>query len=116
MRPTPPALRHRRWTLPDTVAMLPGRGFASKVLSPAPRRVIARSSWQDGCPVAATDPGPDPAHVLGLRRASPYRRAAGPPLRSRRHRQRLPHDVSHAVPAGTGRDRAVLRPGRAADG
>lgn len=55
VRPTPPALRHRRWTLPDTVPMLPGRGFAAKVASPAPRRVIARSSWVEGCPVAATD-------------------------------------------------------------
>ncbi len=55
VRPTPPALRNRRWTLPDTVAMLPGRGFAAKVVSPAPGRVIARSSWQEGCPVAAAD-------------------------------------------------------------
>ena len=55
VRPTPPALRHRRWTLPDTVPMLPGKGFAAKVVSPAPQRVIARSSWVDGCPVAATD-------------------------------------------------------------
>jgi hypothetical protein len=35
--------------------MLGGRGFAAKVVSPAPERVIARSTWQDGCPVAATD-------------------------------------------------------------
>src|SRR4051794_33896502 len=27
--PTPPALRHRRWTLPDTVPALPGKGFAA---------------------------------------------------------------------------------------
>jgi D-alanyl-D-alanine carboxypeptidase len=55
VRPTPPVLRNRRWTLPDTVAMLPGSGFDAKVVAPAPRRVIARSSWQEGCPVAATD-------------------------------------------------------------
>ncbi|PUA82929.1 M15 family metallopeptidase [Nocardioides currus] len=55
VRPTPPALRHRRWTLPDTVPALPGRGFAAKVVSPAPAAVVARSSWREGCPVAATD-------------------------------------------------------------
>jgi hypothetical protein len=55
VQPTPPVLRNRRWTLPDTVPMLPGRGFAAKVRSPAPRRVIERSTWQQGCPVAPTD-------------------------------------------------------------
>lgn len=55
VRPTPPALRHRRWTLPDSVPMLPGRGYAAKVVSPAPARVIARSTWAPGCPVASTD-------------------------------------------------------------
>ncbi|WP_374454227.1 M15 family metallopeptidase [Nocardioides sp.] len=55
VRPTPPALRHRRWTLPDSVRMLPGDGYASRVVSPAPRHVIRRSSWRPGCPVAATD-------------------------------------------------------------
>ena len=55
VRPTPPALRNRRWTLPDRVRMLPGRGFASRVVSPAPRRVVARSTWRPGCPVPATD-------------------------------------------------------------
>jgi hypothetical protein len=55
VRPTPPALRHRRWTLPDDVRMLPGRGFAAKVVAPAPRKVIRRSTWRPGCPVAATD-------------------------------------------------------------
>jgi hypothetical protein len=55
VRPTPPVMRHRRWTLADDVRMLPGHGFASKVRSPAPARVIARSSWVKGCPVAAED-------------------------------------------------------------
>ena len=55
VRPTPPVMRNRRWTRPDTVRMLPGRGYASRVVSPAPRRVIQRSSWRAGCPVAATD-------------------------------------------------------------
>jgi hypothetical protein len=55
VRPTPPVMRERRWTLPDSVAMLPGTGFASRVVSPAPRRVVARSTWVPGCPVAATD-------------------------------------------------------------
>lgn len=51
---TPKALRHRRWTLPDTVPMLPGKGFRAKVRR-APARVIARSTWVAGCPVAARD-------------------------------------------------------------
>lgn len=55
VRPTPPALRHRRWTLPDSVRMLPGSGHASRVVAPAPRHVIRRSSWRPGCPVAASD-------------------------------------------------------------
>ena len=55
VRDTPPVMRHRRWTLPDDVRMLPGRGFASKVVSPAPARVVRRSTWKPGCPVAATD-------------------------------------------------------------
>jgi len=51
VRPTPRALRDRRWTLPDTLPELPGTGFASRVET-APARVIARSTWQPGCPVA----------------------------------------------------------------
>lgn len=54
-RTTPPALRNRRFTLPDQIAPLPGGGFASRVTSPAPSSVIARSTWQRGCPVAAGD-------------------------------------------------------------
>lgn len=54
VRPTPPALRHRAWTLPDSVPQLPGTGFASRV-EQAPAAVIARSTWVPGCPVAATD-------------------------------------------------------------
>lgn len=53
VRRTPPALQVRRFTLPDTVAPLPGRGPASRVVSPAPRRVLARSTWDPACPVAA---------------------------------------------------------------
>jgi hypothetical protein len=55
MRPTPPQLVQRRFTLPDTVASLPGTGFAARVSTPAPADVIARSTWAPGCPVAATD-------------------------------------------------------------
>ncbi|QIK77248.1 M15 family metallopeptidase [Nocardioides piscis] len=55
VRPTPPALRNRRFTLPDTVPMLGGKGFAAKVVSPAPGRVIARSTWKPGCPVGPGD-------------------------------------------------------------
>lgn len=54
-RPTPRALRIRRFTLPDQVPMLPGSGFASKVVDPAPAAVLARSTWAPGCPVAAGD-------------------------------------------------------------
>ncbi len=55
VRPTPAELRDRRFTLPDQLAPLPGRAFASVVDTPAPNRVIARSTWKRGCPVAATD-------------------------------------------------------------
>lgn len=55
VRPTPKVLRNRRWTRPDTVPRLPGHGFAARVVSPAPGTVIERSSWREGCPVAATD-------------------------------------------------------------
>ncbi|WP_084596807.1 M15 family metallopeptidase [Nocardioides aequoreus] len=50
-RRTPPALRERAFTLPDTVEPLPGDGFASDVVAPAPQRVVARSTWQPACPV-----------------------------------------------------------------
>jgi hypothetical protein len=52
VRPTPPELRRRAFTLRDTVPMLPGRGYASRIVSPAPRRVVDRSTWEPGCPVA----------------------------------------------------------------
>ena len=52
--PTPAQLRHRRWTLPDTLPELPGTGFAARVEA-APADVIARSTWAPGCPVAAND-------------------------------------------------------------
>jgi hypothetical protein len=55
IQPTPPELRTRRFTLPDTVAALPGDGFASRVTTPAPADVLARSTWTAGCPVAARD-------------------------------------------------------------
>lgn len=50
VRPTPPRLRTRRFTLPDT-ASLPGRGYAARITTPAPDRVVTRSTWQPGCPV-----------------------------------------------------------------
>ena len=55
IQPTPPALRDRAWTLPDSIPALPGDGWASAVVSPAPANVIARSTWERGCPVRATD-------------------------------------------------------------
>jgi hypothetical protein len=55
VRATPPELVQRRFTLPDSVAPLPGTGFASQVVTPAPGTVIKRSTWKPGCPVAASD-------------------------------------------------------------
>jgi hypothetical protein len=51
-RPTPPELDPRRFTLPDRLAPLPGDGFASLV-APVPADVLARSTWEPGCPVSA---------------------------------------------------------------
>lgn len=52
---TPPELRTRRFTLPDGLAPLPGRGFASRVVSPPPAGVLQRSTWQPGCPVSSDE-------------------------------------------------------------
>ncbi|MGH3362157.1 MAG: M15 family metallopeptidase [Nocardioides sp.] len=52
VRPTPRVLRRRAFTLSDQVPMLPGRGYASRIVSPAPRHVIDRSTWERGCPIA----------------------------------------------------------------
>lgn len=54
-RPTPPELRNRRFTLPDTLPALPGSGFVFRISDPAPTSVIRRSTWAPGCPVAASD-------------------------------------------------------------
>ena len=35
--------------------MLPGTGYASRVVAPAPRHVVRRSTWRPGCPVADAD-------------------------------------------------------------
>jgi hypothetical protein len=45
----------RRFTLPDSRPMLPGTGFAARIVDPAPRSVIRRSTWAPGCPVRAGD-------------------------------------------------------------
>lgn len=50
VRPTPPELRNRRFTLPDAIDPLPGTGFAS-VVEAVPPDVLARSTWVEGCPV-----------------------------------------------------------------
>jgi len=55
VRTTPKPLRHRHFTLPDTVPPLPGTGFTARVTAPAPREVIARSSWRPNCPVEADE-------------------------------------------------------------
>ncbi|WP_104108291.1 M15 family metallopeptidase [Nocardioides sp. 616] len=52
---TPRRLRERAFTLPDTLDPLSGRGFRAVVESPAPSQVIARSTWNPACPVAAQD-------------------------------------------------------------
>ncbi|HET6939044.1 MAG TPA: M15 family metallopeptidase [Nocardioides sp.] len=54
VQPTPPELDPRRFTLPDTVAPLPGDGFAA-VVETVPDHVLARSTWEPACPVAADD-------------------------------------------------------------
>jgi len=54
IRPTPPELRDRRFTLPDHLEQLPGSGFASRI-DPVPAEVLARSSWTPECPVEADD-------------------------------------------------------------
>jgi hypothetical protein len=54
VQPTPPELDPRRFTLPDTVPPLPGHGFAALV-GTVPHRVLARSTWEPGCPVEASD-------------------------------------------------------------
>lgn len=53
-RATPPELRTRRFTLPDTVDPLPGTGFTSRSTT-VPSDVLARSTWDPACPVAAAD-------------------------------------------------------------
>lgn len=53
-RPTPERLRTRAFTLPDTLPMLPGKGFDA-VVTAVPTDVLARSSWAPGCPVEAMD-------------------------------------------------------------
>jgi D-alanyl-D-alanine carboxypeptidase len=54
VQPTPPELDPRRFTLPDTVAPLPGDGF-SAVVERVPDQVLARSTWEPACPVSADD-------------------------------------------------------------
>jgi hypothetical protein len=51
---TPPELDPRRFTLPDTVSPLPGDGFAARVEA-VPADVLARSTWETGCPVRPGD-------------------------------------------------------------
>jgi hypothetical protein len=54
LQPTPPELDPRRFTLPDTVAPLPGDGFAA-VVGSVPAEVLSRSTWEPACPVSAAD-------------------------------------------------------------
>jgi hypothetical protein len=55
VRSTPRVMRVRRWNMPDSIPMLPGTGFQAVVASPAPEQVVARSTWQPGCPVGKAD-------------------------------------------------------------
>lgn len=55
VRATPRVMRVRRWNTRDSIRMLPGSGFRSIVVVPAPGAVVARSTWQPGCPVARKD-------------------------------------------------------------
>jgi hypothetical protein len=55
IRATPPALRVRRFTLPDSLPPLQGTGFASRIASPPPAAVLRRSTWQPDCPVGVDD-------------------------------------------------------------
>lgn len=55
VRPTPRVMRVRRWNTRDSIPALPGTGFKARVTDPAPERVIARSTWQPGCPVRKDD-------------------------------------------------------------
>jgi len=48
-------MRVRRWNTADAIPMLPGSGFQARMADPAPASVIARSTWQAGCPVGADD-------------------------------------------------------------
>jgi hypothetical protein len=48
-------MRVRRWNTRDSTPALPGDGFTARVADPAPTRVIARSTWQPGCPVGKED-------------------------------------------------------------
>ena len=68
-----PSWIRRRFTLPDRLPPLPGTGFASRVTTPAPASVIARSTWKPGCPVAAGRPVLGPARLRGLRRPPAHR-------------------------------------------
>ena len=54
IQPTPPELRKRAFTLPDTLPMLPGKGFAVKSTT-VPADVLARSTWSPKCPVESTE-------------------------------------------------------------
>jgi hypothetical protein len=55
VRPTPRVMRVRRWNTRDSIPMLPGTGFKAILASPAPKQVVARSTWQPGCPVGKDD-------------------------------------------------------------
>jgi len=55
MGPTPPQLVERRFTLPDSSPELAGKGFQAEIHTPAPRSVIAHSTWAPGCPVGKGD-------------------------------------------------------------
>lgn len=55
VQPTPRVMRVRRWNTRDSIPMLPGAGFKAILANPAPKQVVARSTWQPGCPVDKDD-------------------------------------------------------------
>jgi hypothetical protein len=53
-RPTPPALRDRRFFSPDHLPPPPTKQFVARI-GPVPRTVVARSTWRPDCPLPLRD-------------------------------------------------------------
>ena len=55
VRHTPRVMRVSHWNTRDSIPMLPGAGFKAILADPAPKHVVARSTWRPGCPVDKDD-------------------------------------------------------------